>query len=112
MTALSVATNSAGAQRLSPVAVDSRFVAAHSQAPRLVHADANAPLTVLTSDRDSHADVWGAIIGGVAGGAIGYAYERGSCDQLARLCTGRHGAVAGVILGAALGYGVGRILRH
>ena len=109
---LSVAADSAGAQQLSLVAVDSRFIIASAPAPYLVHDDPKRSMAAFATDHESHADLWGAIIGGVVGGALGYAYERGACDQLAKSCTGKHGAVVGVALGAALGYTLGRSLAR
>lgn len=67
--------------------------------------------TVGTRTSD-HFGLWGPIIGGAVGGVVGYLYERGHCDQLAALCTGRHGAIGGAILGAAVGYGIQRLFRQ
>jgi hypothetical protein len=112
LAAPSVVPGSAGAQHLSPVAVHSRSVIAREHTPDAVDRTANMQIATLASAHDDHPELWGAFIGGVVGGAVGYAYERGACDQVARLCTGKGVAVAGVIIGAALGYSLGRVLGH
>jgi len=83
---LSVAADGAGAQQLSSMAVDSRFIVASAPAPYFIHADPTRTTNDVATDHESRVGLWGAIIGGVVGGALGYAYERGACDQLAKLC--------------------------
>jgi hypothetical protein len=71
---------------------------------------ASADHVFLRDSSASRAAPWGTAIGAVAGGILGYFWERGYCDRLAPQCTGRHGAVGGAVLGALVGYGIGRLL--